>query len=367
MLMTSDLALTQSLEKQLVIAERIIDKNPWRNELIKKQYAVAMAFAMKEHKLKYPKSTVKLIESFDNGPSDGFALAGKTEAFGVAGYLYSTEAFEASQLALTKKIPYLTPSSPLNAIKNDYAYSLAASHSDLSQSFAKLRQKFNHSSILISSENYLTNFEYSRIYQQNFNVVKTYKGVTAQVWKELAADLPNLVKNSDINILFTGFAFEQMDLIQLINSGSYKHKIHFIGHSQWGYSHKILEASLPETVQNLFVVTDYFDSQKLSENGYSLAKETIEGFKTFNLEVIKEPKIKGQDINEPIIFVLKDMISIVLEAAEKSTSRAEFNKNYSTLSYNGSAAEYRINNKTSARKVYQGTWENKTMKPLGTL
>ena len=149
--------------KSIVVGEKIITNNPWRNELIKKEYDLAIEQALKEHKVKYSKSTVTITRSFDDGPIQGFSVAEKSGALGVAGYLYSSDAFEASELAKNKKIPYLSPVSPLTTIRNDFAFSLAASHEDLKESFGKLSKKLSYPSVIILPETFLTNFEYKRI------------------------------------------------------------------------------------------------------------------------------------------------------------------------------------------------------------
>ncbi len=363
----SNPAVSKNHEKTIVIGERIIDKNPWRNDLVKKQYEVALSQALKEHKLRHPGSTVKLVQSFDNGPTDGFALAEKVGALGVAGYLYSPESLEASQLAQAKKIPYLAPASPLNSISNDFAYSLAASHNDLKRSLSTLRKRFDHPSIVLVPETFLTNLEYARIYEQTFNVIKTYRGTTSQIWQELSGTLPTLTEKEEVNILFAGFAFEQLELVQLVSSKAYANKVNLIGHVQWNYCEPQLEAHLSTSVNNFYVFSDYFNPEKLAAFGFPVSVETVNAFKELRNVVNNEPAVKGNSIDEPIIYVLKDMIAIALNAAEISQNRDEFNKKYSSQNYVGTASSYHIVAKKPERKVYLGKWDGKSIQPLTTL
>ncbi len=355
------------VERTIVIGERIIELNPWRNDLIKKQYRVAIQLALEEHRLKKPNSTVKLIESFDSQPSDGFDLAQTAGALGVVGYLYSADSFEASQIALAKKIPYLAPTSPLNAIKNEYAYSMAATHEDLKKTFQKVSKRFDSPSIVVVPDASLTNFEYARIYQEAFNVVKTYRGTTAQIWLDLKKDLPTLTLKNNLNILFSGYAFEQTDLIHLIESVPSANKVNMIAHPQWNYCSGFLSHSLTKKARNLYIVSDYFDTAKLDSHGFSISTEERDSFKRLKNRISKEPKIKGNSIDEPIVYVLKDMISIALDAAEKSQSREEFSKAYSSLSYRGASGTYHVKDKKSERRIYLGKWEGQFVKPLMAL
>lgn len=367
-LMISNLASSKENEKIIVLGERIIDKNPWRNDLVKRQYEVALAQAIKEHKLKNPKSTVQVITSFDNGPIDGFSLAERSGALGVAGYLYSSESLEASQLAQSKKIPYLAPVSPLDSIKNDFAYSLATPHEELKKILTGLRKQFNHPSLVLVPETFLTNLEYARIYEQSFNVVKTYRGTTAQIWQDLNEKLSALTKIEEVNVLFAGFGFEQLELVQLISSKSYPRQVNLFGHAQWNYCKPQLAAHLSKNVNNFYVFSDYFNPETLaSYSGFAVEPETIKDFKELKVIVKNEPAVKGINIDEPIIYVLKDMISIALAAAEKSQNRKEFNKNYSNHDHIGSVSSYHIVGKKSERKVYLGKWDGKLMKPVTTL
>jgi len=366
-LIFSNSVLGKEVKKMIVVGERVIENNPWRNDLIKRQYQIAIDQALLEHKAKHPNSKLQIVTSFDEGPANGFSLAEKLGALGVAGYLYSSEAFEASQIAQNKKIPYLSPVSPLNSIRNDFSYSLAASHQDLTRSFTKLNQRLNLPSVIAAPETQLPNFEYSRVYKEAFNVVGNYQGKTSLVWDGLTKDLPKLTATGPINLLFAGFAFEQMDLAQTISSSSFAEKINMVAHAQWGYSIRLLEDSLPNSVPNFYVVTDCFNPSVLAEQGFGSNDLEMERFKKLKAVIEKEPVLKGQSICEPIIFSLKDMISIALEAGERSQNREDFNRVYSSVDYRGACGNYKVRDKKSERNVYLGKWEGKKLKPIATL
>lgn len=363
----SNSVLGKEVKRMIVVGEKIIENNPWRNDLIKRQYQIAIDQALLEHKTKHPNSKLQIVASFDEGPAEGFSLAEKLGAIGVAGYLYSSEAFEASQIAQNKKIPYLSPVSPLNSIRSDYSYSLAASHQDLTKTFSKLSQRLNLPSIIAAPETQLANFEYSRVYKEAFNVVGNYQGITSQVWEGLTKDLPKLCAKGPINLLFAGFAFEQMDLAKTISSSPFAEKINMVAHAQWGYSIRLLEDSLPAQIPNLYVVTDCFDPSILVAQGLSSKGSEVEIFQKLKAIIEKEPNVKGHSIDEPIIYSLKDMISIALDAGERSQNRDDFNRIYSSIEYRGACGTYKVKDKKSERNVYLGKWEEKKLKPIATL
>lgn len=363
----SEKALSEDVEKILVVGEKLIEKNPWRNNLIKKQYELVVSFAMNEHRQNSPTSKIKILESYDNGPSDGFDKADKNKALGVLGYLYSTEAFEGSKIAESKKIPFITPVSPLNSVLNDFTYSLGVSHGELVRNFAKLKERFNSPSIVIASKNFLPNFEYTKVYQEAFNVVKTYNGTSSEIWNDLNQDLPKFVEKSEINVLFAGFAFEQIELVQLIRSRPYADKVRFISHSQWNFCPRLLSVSLNEKMDQFFVVSDYFNTKDLKENGFTVHDDSVKKFENLKKFLEKEPIVQGHVIDEPVVYVLYDMISMALRVAEESASKEEFNKKMSNVTYHGAAGTYQVENRKSQRKVYMGTWDGKNIKPLITL
>ena len=356
----SSLAAAQPASKTIVVGEKIVKENPWRNGLIKKQYAVAIEQALTEHRAKNPRSTIRIIESFDENSIQGFALAEREHALGVLGYLYSTESFEASQIAASKKIPYLTPVSPLVSINNEYAYSLAASHDELKASFKALSKKIGARSIVIMPETFLPNFEYERLFREAFHVVETFRGSTAQVWPKIKEGLATLTKNGSINILFAGFAFEHVDLVKLLGESSFAGKVNLIGHSQWVYNEVFLQGMMPTEIQNFLAVSDYMDLARSVPKELSPSPQSITSHTAFKAALKNAQTTEDQTLDEPIVYVLKDMITLALIAAEKSSTRDDFNKHYSTCELAGASGDIKINNKKSYRKVYLERWKNKS-------
>jgi hypothetical protein len=238
----------------------------------------------------------------------------------------------------------------------------------LTKSFAKLSQRLEKlPSIIAAPETQLPNFEYSRVFKESFHVVDNYQGKTSQVWERLTKDLPRLTAKGPINLLFAGFAFEQMDLAQTISSSPFADKINMIAHAQWGYSTHILEDSFQGRSLNLYVVTDCFDPSILAGQGLGSKGSEVEHFKKLKAIIEKEPNVKGHTIDEPIIYSLKDMISIALDAGERSQNREDFNKVYSSIDYRGACGTYKVRDKKSERTVYLGKWEGKKLKPIATL
>ncbi|MFK7826803.1 MAG: hypothetical protein AB8G05_21855 [Oligoflexales bacterium] len=169
---------SMAAEKFLIVGERLVKNDPWRNDLVKLQYEIAMEEAKRDHLKAFPKSEFKLIASFDRGPAGGFDLAAREKAYGVVGYYYSSDAFEASRLALHRKIPFLTAVSPIDAVRNQYSFSLASSHSLIEKKLKTLAQleDLDNPTIVLTLPTSLANFEYAKIYDHAFNVVETFKG-----------------------------------------------------------------------------------------------------------------------------------------------------------------------------------------------
>ncbi|MBI2603195.1 MAG: hypothetical protein HYW48_09070 [Deltaproteobacteria bacterium] len=365
--MASHLAFAKEGHKVIVVGEKVIETNPWRNDRIKRQYTFAAKQALQEHHQQNPKSSVELVMSFDNGPSEGFGLAEKRDGLGVIGYLYSTESFEASQIAMSKRIPYLSPVSPLISVRNDYSYSLASSHDDLNRGFSVLQKEFDRPSFVVMPQTFLTNFEYARIYEETFDVVATFRGSTDHIWEKLEDHLRSFSKKGMVNVLLAGFLFEQMDLVQLLSQSPFAEKVNLIAHAQWNYCPSLLSSSLAGKQPRLYVVSDYFDPPMLAAHGLPEEKEIINRFANLKLALGREPELQGQSLDEPVVYVLKDMISIALDVAERSGNREEFNTNYSTLTFRGAAAVYRVNDKKTKKRIYLGKWEGNAIKPLTEL
>ncbi len=354
-------------EKSIVLGERIIKNNPWRNELIQRQYKVALAEAWREHLEQFPGSKIKVQQSFDEGPNEGFTLADQTGALGVMGYLYSTEAFEASRIAEERRIPYLSPVSPINSVKNPYSFSMASSMSQLVRAMKELqnRDEFRNPSIVLLPETFLPNFEYETTFRKAFDVIETFRGTTVKIWNSLQGKLADLTLDGDLNILFAGFAFEQMDLVKLIGSTPYTKKIKMIGHAQWNYCPKLLAAVRSADVSNFYVISDYFNVSDLPADSFPVSQESLKKHLHFREILESEPPVEGQSIEEPVVYVLKDMISMGLKAAETSKDRTDFNKVYSTQKFQGSAGTFQIKDKVSDRPIYLGKWGGKKFDPIG--
>ncbi|MFK7824494.1 MAG: hypothetical protein AB8G05_10065 [Oligoflexales bacterium] len=359
-------AIASAKTKYLVVGEKIISNNPWRNELIKGQYRFAVSEAMQAHKKKYPKSSLQLLESFDDGPNEGFELAEKRDALGVVGYLYSMDAFEASQVALKRKIPYLSPVSPLDSLKNSFAYSMANSHTQLLQKYKEIAQtkEFSNPSIVLLPETFLPNYEYEKLYRKAFKVTDTLKGNSSELWQKLEDQLKKSPENQIINVLFAGFAFEQMELAAMLSTGSYADRIKIIAHSQWYYCHKILGENFTKNSKNIYVVTDYFDVPVLPQIKEEPPTFSLAAYDSLNKILTSAPKIKGNSPEEPIVYVLRDMIAYALEVAENSKDRVEFGYKYGSGQYEGASGFYEFKDKVSTRKVYLGKWDNDRIKPI---
>jgi hypothetical protein len=356
--MVSSLAAAEPASKAIIVGEKIVKENPWRNGLIKKQYAIAVEQALKEHRAKHPKSKLRVIESFDEGSIQGFALAEREQALGVVGYLYSTEAFEASQIAASKKIPFLTPVSPLASVKNEFSYSMAASHDELKASFKALAKKLGPRSIVIMPETFLPNFEYERLYQEVFEVLETHRGSSVQVWPKIKDSLPILTRDGSVNILFAGLAFEQADLLKLLCESAFAGKVNLIGHSQWVYNEVFLRGTIPAEVNNFLAVSDYIDLAKPAAKKMVASRQSIAAHSEFKATLKKAQSSEDQTLDEPIVYLLKDMISIALAAAEKSTTREEYNRHYSNCDISGTSGHLKIKSKKPNRKVYLERWKN---------
>jgi hypothetical protein len=359
-------AIASAKAEYLVVGEKIISNNPWRNGLIKGQYRLASAEALSAHKKKYPKSSLELLESFDDGPSEGFALAKKQDALGVVGYLYSMDAFEASQVALKLKIPYLSPVSPLNSIKNPFAFSMANSHASSLNKMRELAKtkEFGNPSIVLMPESFLPNYEYEKIFREAFDVKATLKGKSSETWEKLEENLSKVPKSQITNILFAGFAFEQMEIAARLSTGAFADQIRIIAHSQWNYCPQILAASLAKNAKNIFVITDYFDVPVLSEINEKPSGVSLEAYHRLNKNLASAPKINGHSPEEPIVYVLRDMIAYALEVAENSKNRDDFGLKYGSGQYEGASGTYKFKDRVSTRKVYLGKWDSNRIKPI---
>lgn len=336
--------------KVLIAAEHIVPGNPWRTKFVQRQYEIALEWAMQEHLKKCPKSQVEIRFSFDEGPHQSFARAGKEDAFGVIGYLYSSDAIEAAHVAQKKEISYVSPVSPLKGLRNDFSHSLAANHDDLEKALESLKKDFNHPSVVLAPRTALTNFEFNRIFQEAFQVVASLRGQAIKMWGKLEDLLKEHTKKGKVNILLGGYAFEQMDLVVFLNKTPFRDKINFIANPQWNYNPTSLGLNLPSDVDNFYLFSDYFEPDLLTPDS---------PYKLFSGKVAKEPKIDGRSINEPIVYALTDMFSIALEHAELSESKEEYAKNMKNYQHQGLLGSYNISAHHSTRKVYLGKWTGK--------
>ena len=364
----SDFASASS-QKAIIIGERIIEQNPWRNDLIRREYEIAIEYALKEHKKQFPQSQVKIVTSFDKGPGDGFKLAKDNNALGVVGYLYSTEAGEAAAYSSKLKIPYLSPVSPLASVRTSHSFSMATSHNQMAEKLRKLAKEpdFGNPSIVVLPETQLSNFEYAKAYQSAFNVVETVKGHSDDIWTKLESSLKQLTVKSPVNVLMAGFAYEQMDLAERLSSGPLAQKIRIIAPPQWNYCPRLLGTTLSSKHLNLYIVSDYYNVSELPDIKVSVAKPSLDAFHGLSEVLSKEAKIKGHDPNEPIVYVLMDMIRYALQLAEKARDRVEFNHLMGNGSHHGASGNYQFNDKISKRKVYLGKWDRTKTRPIKEL
>ena len=242
-----------SSTKVVIVGEHIIPANPWRNKFVQRQYQIALDWAKQEHLKKYPKSTVELRFSFDEGPHQSFKKAQLEEAFGVAGYLYSSDAIEAAHVAKKEGVAYMSPVSPLKGLRNDFSHSLAANHDDLKKALECLKKDFSHPSIILAPRTALTNFEFNRIYQETFQVLASLRGQALKMWGKLEALLKEHTKKGKVNILLGGYAFEQMDLVVFLNKSPFRDKVNFIANPQWNYNPTNLSINLTPETNNFYV------------------------------------------------------------------------------------------------------------------
>ncbi|MFK7823623.1 MAG: ABC transporter substrate-binding protein [Oligoflexales bacterium] len=342
----------------LVLGERLVPNNPWRNQVIKMQYEIAIAHALKSHKRTFPNSKINLLTSFDTGPAQGFKIAEKEKALAVVGYLYSMEANEAAQLAEKYRIPYITPVSPLQSIRNDYAFSMMNSFDILSEKMKLLaKQKdFVNPSILITPKTYLANYEYDRIFREAFNVVET---ISEQ--KDVSKKIENKIKNLNgydkINILLSGFAFEQVDLVKSLTQGKIADKINILVHSQWTYCLDILSATINDDAKNFYFISDHFESLG---NSVKLRLELSQ-------ILDKESALTGEDLNQPIVYVLRDMIAYILMLAESSKDRNEFLRKARSGKTVGVSGVYSFTDGKPEREVFLGKWVKGKIIPIRRL
>ena len=339
-----------SSNKVLIAGEHIIPGNPWRTEFVQRQYKIAYEWAMQEHLKKHPKSEVEVRFSFDEGPHQSFDKAKKEGAFGVIGYLYSSDAIEAANVAQKKQIPFLSPVSPLKGLRNDFSHSLAANHDDLEKALESLKKDFNHPSVVLAPRTALTNFEFNRIFEEVFDVLASLRGQAIKMWEKLEIFLEEHTQNGKVNILLGGYAFEQMDLVVFLNKTPFRDKVNFIANPQWNYNPTSLGLNLTQDMDNFYLFSDYFEPEDLaSDSPYRLLSE----------KVAKEPMIDGRSINEPIVYALTDMFSIALEQAEHAESRADYGKRMASYQHQGVLGNYDIKDHYSTRKVYLGKWTGK--------
>ncbi|MFK7824759.1 MAG: hypothetical protein AB8G05_11410 [Oligoflexales bacterium] len=147
----------------------------------------------------------------------------------------------------------------------------------------------------------------------------------------------------------------------------YANQIKLIAHCQWNYLPQTLAAGISRNIKNFYVVSDYFDLNDLKAHKFSVSEPSLRAYSNLSDRLAKKPKFKGQNLNEPIIYALKDMLVFAMLAAEKSNSREEFQHKIRSGELYGSSGHYKIENGFSERKVYLGIWDRTKMKPIKVL
>lgn len=353
--------------KSIVVGERIIKKNPWRNGLIKRQYALAIQSALAEHRKRFPKSNVQIIQSIKTGEIQAFEAAKKSSSLGVVGYLYSTDSMEAAAMAKADHIFYIAPVTPLAQVNTEYSMTLATVHDGYLGKYESVKNLFPYRTIIVSTPTSMVNFEYANLCSKVFNVTETLSGSNAEIIKQLQGLLDGLKPQEKINLFFAGYSFEQIEILALLQKHAKFNQINMIGNGQWTYSPHIMREKLSPSVSNLYVVSDYFDQDEIIKFGDLGALQNKAKFESLKGLVGKKPIVKGHYLDEPILYVLKDMISIALLAAEKSSNRREFIHHMKNQKYEGASGTYHIRSGIPEKKVYLGKWNNSKMIPIKSL
>ena len=356
-----------SYGKTIVIGEQIIEANPWRNGLIRKQIEIAAGTAMENHRKEFPKSDVSIIKAFDASTEKGFLQAKAEEALAVIGYVYSSEATEAAQLANKYKIPYLSPVSPMASIRGEYSASLANCHGQLRDRLKRM-DGAQEPSIVVVPTTHLTNLEYAKIYQESFNVVATFEGSAEEIWSGLVAKIASLRQVSRINVLFAGYSMEQAELLPRLSRLPEAKRLRFFGHDQWYFSPKAYRVGDFDRVENFFVLSGAFDPFDLRSAGLL----TGDSYRFDEREYLRKkleaaPDHQGYDIHEPVVYALYDLMRSSLRLAERSGSSEEFNHWRKNFSFSGVSGSYQFEGGTLHRKVYLGKWNGRKLLPIRAL
>ncbi|MFK7827873.1 MAG: hypothetical protein AB8G05_27240 [Oligoflexales bacterium] len=357
-----------AMSLSIVVGERLIPNNPWRNQVIKKQYEIAIKDALRTHKNNFPESKIKIVPSFDNGPAEGFKLAKNENAYGVFGYLYSMEANEAAQIAEKFRLPFITPVSPLLSVRNSYAFSMMNSFDALAEKMKLIAKvdEFANPSIIVSPKTYLANYEYHRVFKESFDVIDTISDLK-DVIKNIEKTVMAYKGKGKVNILLSGFAFELVDLVKNLTQGKIAEKINIIAHSQWTYCPDILSAIINADARNFYFISDHFEAHKDSSSRLPFLSGAMKQRSEFSQLLEKESVLTGEDLNQPIVYVLRDMIAYVLKVAESSKDRNDFLRKSRFGATIGVSGKYSFHDGISEREVFLGKWIKGKIKPVRQL
>ena len=356
-------AKDKPMKKFIVVGEKLIKGDIWQNQFVQSEYEEITAIALNEHRKKYPKSNVEIEFSFDEqNVILGFEKAEKLGAFGVIGYKRSPQAMEASVISQKMKIPFLTAVSPLNAVRTTHSICLSASHSRLAEGFKLARKRFDYPSITVLDEAQLTSLEYERIFKEAFDVKASFLGATAEILDKIK-DKINEIKAPKINIFMSGYGLSQMDVVNHL-AATFGDKLNFIVHSQWSFCEMLLAEGLKPHVKNLYAISDYANPVGFAGTGIGLSQEV-----SANNSRLKDllSKVESKGIDEPVIYVMRDMLHISLEAAEASATREEYLKKIRNVEFKGYSDDHMIIEGTVRKRVFLLKWHGKGFKPVEVL